>query len=242
MTFVCAVIAAGAFLAIGMILLGNALLAITKRLSEIEANLGEVRVGVSRLMMANANSDAKASSPEPKPIALDQREVASQDHEFALPSPGLQPDLTEVDELCARLIALTPPAEALPLLSEKAETPVTGFASRKLIPWPDSMARVREGHEADMNLLGGATALRLIARFGRPMREAAWTACQPPREKPSAARWCAHRIDEEPPLSRAAPRQDAWRHQRWQRASPPRLICYGFRILEPPNRRNRAVQ
>jgi hypothetical protein len=69
MTIEWAAIATGAFLVMGMIWFGNTLRVVAKRLSEIEANLGETRVGVSCLIMSNMNSNAKASRPEPKPIA-----------------------------------------------------------------------------------------------------------------------------------------------------------------------------
>jgi hypothetical protein len=75
--------------------------------------------GVSHLFLLVSNPGTKAVSDK----------VA---HEADEQAPVLEADLAVVDGLCAKLIALAPPAEAAPLISEKAPPPDAGPAFRPL--------------------------------------------------------------------------------------------------------------
>ena len=111
------VLSAGAFLAL-IALIWKVYRVIDERLREIQADIGELHNGVSNLFLL-------ASKSETKPVSENAGKVARKADDLALlQSPGLEGDLAVVDGLCAKLIALAPPAEAAPLISEKkAERP-----------------------------------------------------------------------------------------------------------------------
>jgi hypothetical protein len=139
MTTAYAVIAAGAFLVV-LIFVWTTHGIIGRRLSEIQAELGDLHVEVSRLFIMGLNADPKAgaSKAEPNIASAESNggEAASEYHENTLPSPALEAELDEVQELCAKLITLVPPAEAVPLLREQgpSEGPVNRFEGRKRLP------------------------------------------------------------------------------------------------------------
>jgi hypothetical protein len=136
MTIDLAVLGAGAFLVL-MALIWKAYRVIDERLSAIQADIGELHNGVSQLFLLASKSEARTASDDARKVAHDDLAL--------LRSPGLEADLAEVDELCAKLITLVPPAKAIPLISEvpqakvapvNAERP-TRFEGRKLIlAWP----------------------------------------------------------------------------------------------------------
>jgi hypothetical protein len=133
MTFVCAAVAAGAF-SIGVILIGITQHIIGKRLSDIQAELGELQVEVSRLFVLALNANPKADAPQAEPNTASAESVGG---EVATPpSPALEIELVEVPELCAKLITLVPPAEAAPLLRDQglSEGPVNWIEGRKRLP------------------------------------------------------------------------------------------------------------
>jgi hypothetical protein len=124
------VLSAGAFLVL-IALIWKVYRIIDERLREIQADIGELHNGVSHLFLL-------ASKSETKPVSENAGKVARKADDLALlQSPGLGGDLAVVDGLCAKLIALAPPAEAAPLISEKKAEGPAHFEGRKLIlAWP----------------------------------------------------------------------------------------------------------
>jgi hypothetical protein len=102
-----AIIGAGAFLIL-VALIWKAYRVLDERLSEIQADLGELRGAIL------ASSEAKPFKPEAHIASA----KPTNERLALLGSPGLEGPLAEVDELCAKLITLVPPAEAAPLISE----------------------------------------------------------------------------------------------------------------------------
>jgi hypothetical protein len=96
---------------------------IGERLREIQADIGELHNGVSHLFLLASKPGTKAVSDK---LAHKADELA------LLQAPVLEADLAVVDGLCAKLIALVPPAEAAPLISEKTPPPDAGPAFRSL--------------------------------------------------------------------------------------------------------------
>jgi hypothetical protein len=85
------------------------------RLTEIEHELSGLREIVSRLLLMAINESgdkfaAPATAPE-VPRAPAGKDTSS------VPPCEIEPDLLRVDGLCAKLITLAPPKEALPLTS-----------------------------------------------------------------------------------------------------------------------------
>jgi hypothetical protein len=90
----------------------------SRRLTEIQQEVSGLRDIVSRVFLRalNEKSDGKIAAP-----AETTREVASGPvEEDTSPAPlrEIEPDLVSVDALCAKLVALAPPKEALPLISK----------------------------------------------------------------------------------------------------------------------------
>ena len=69
-------------------------------------------------LSANPKAEAEAA-PNVASANSNGGKAASENHERTPPSPDLEAELTEVHELCAKLITLVPPTKAAPLLSEQ---------------------------------------------------------------------------------------------------------------------------
>jgi hypothetical protein len=140
MTIEYAALAIGAFL-IAVIMIWKRLRFIEARFIEMQIELKELHTIESRLFMMalNANSKAEASKKEPPPRS-NGAEAVAEDHEHAPRLPDLEAEtsLAEGRELCAKLIALVPPAEAAPLFSEpEAARPAPRTEGRRLLQaWP----------------------------------------------------------------------------------------------------------
>jgi hypothetical protein len=140
--YAAAVAVAGFFITV--ILISKKLRDIDKRLTEMQAELDALRAGESRhfIMKLNAIPESEAFRAEPtigSPPSNAGEVVA--EHLVHVPqSPDLDvgTSLAEGDELCAKLITLVPPAEAIPLLSgREAERPVNRIEGRRLLlAWP----------------------------------------------------------------------------------------------------------
>jgi hypothetical protein len=155
-----AIVGVGAFLVL-VALIWKAYRVIDERLSEIQADIGELHNGVSHLFLWASKSENASSKPAPHGTPDNAGEVAHKADDLALlRSPGLESELADVDELCAKLITLVPPTKAVPLLSAvhkaaeaqpisevKAERPRSAKAAthsglanagrpRPLMPWP----------------------------------------------------------------------------------------------------------
>jgi hypothetical protein len=128
MTAEYAVFAIGAFLVVA-VLIWN-MQRVAKRLAELQAELGELHFVVSRLSVVTLNAIPKGEAAATVPdIASPEPDVASK---HALQSLALEAELDEVHELCAKLITLVPPAEAIPLLAgHDARGPVNRIEGRK---------------------------------------------------------------------------------------------------------------
>jgi hypothetical protein len=87
---------------------------IDKRLREIQSDLDELRNGVSHLFSLASKSARTASENARKVVDDDLAEIDV----ALLRSPGLETDSVAVEDLCAKLITLVPPPEAVPLISE----------------------------------------------------------------------------------------------------------------------------
>jgi hypothetical protein len=102
-----AAVAAGAFIVIVIL--------IWMRLTAIQTELDEVNLAVLELFKtaldANRRADLKA-----EPAITSGGEIPNEDLHNA---SSLEAELDEVDALCAKLITLVPPANAVPLLSEE---------------------------------------------------------------------------------------------------------------------------
>jgi hypothetical protein len=160
MTTAYAGLAAGAFLVV-VIFVWTTHHIVVSRLGEIQSELAELHVEVSRLFVIALNADPKtgASKVEPNIASAESNgsEAASEYHEITLPSPALEAEMADVDELCAKLITLVPPAEAVPLLQEHgpSEGPVNRVEGRRRLP---------PGPQ------GYPTVKVVIDRLGRPVR------------------------------------------------------------------------
>jgi hypothetical protein len=122
-----AAVAAGAFIVI-VILIWNVQRVLGMRLTAIQTELGEVNLAVLELFRmaldANRRADLKA-----EPAISSGGEIPEEDlHNVS----GLEAELDEVDALCAKLITLVPPANAVPLLSEKESRRTVPPQDRKL--------------------------------------------------------------------------------------------------------------
>jgi hypothetical protein len=104
---------------------------IMRRLSEIEGEVNALRSIASRvfLMQVNHKTEDKPSSavPPPPSSATAKNKMRKDD---AL-EPELEFETTEIDGLCAKLIALAPPQEAAPLLAP--DTALSGARERRLV-------------------------------------------------------------------------------------------------------------
>lgn len=137
MTFEFAIITLCAF---GVLAIGGwkAYCTVDERLFEIEANIRLLHGSTLRLV---ALAPKEARNPAP---VIDRSLVErgagkdAQEHKPDAPplSPGLENGIAEVEELCAKLIALVPPTKALPLLSNvpsvQAMTTLLGPKSDRL--------------------------------------------------------------------------------------------------------------
>jgi hypothetical protein len=134
MTIEGAIYAMGAFLV--LVLMWRTQHVIGKRLSEIQSEVSELRNLVSRLFVMALNP---RSAAEPAAVATN---IASGEDGPAVkddahvPGPDLQGDLAHIDELCAKLITLAPPKEALSLLSKQQAERRASEARERLRPWP----------------------------------------------------------------------------------------------------------
>jgi ProP effector len=91
---------------------------IRKRLSQIQNELSELQNLASRLFVMALNARAAEPAAAEASLTSSERGVAVGDNMRA-PPPELEGELANVDELCAKLITLVPPKEALPLLSKQ---------------------------------------------------------------------------------------------------------------------------
>jgi hypothetical protein len=159
-----AIVGVGAFLVL-VALIWKAYRVIDDRLSKIQADISELHCGVSHLFLLASKSENASSKPDPYGAPDNAGKVAHKTDDLALlRSPGLESELAEVDELCAKLITLVPPASAVPLISAvpkataaqpisemNAERPRSSKAAahsglanaaprpRALMPWPADM-------------------------------------------------------------------------------------------------------
>ena len=143
-----AVVGVGAFLVL-VALIWKAYRVIDQRLDEIQADIRELHCSASHLFVL-ASTNAKASDPKPRVASDNSANAPHETDDLAfLRSPGLEADLTEVDELCAKLITLVPPAKAAALISAvpqakavppisemNAERPAQFGGRRLLLAWP----------------------------------------------------------------------------------------------------------
>jgi hypothetical protein len=111
-----AVIAVGVVVLL-VVLIWKAYHAIDERLGEIQADIGDLHAGVSRLFALQSKFEAKKSEAERNAAAAEST-IGGRANPRAARSPDPEHELAHVDELCAKLITLAPPAEAIPLLSE----------------------------------------------------------------------------------------------------------------------------
>jgi hypothetical protein len=124
-----AAVATGAFIVI-VILIWNVQRVLGIRLTAIQTELGEVNLAVLELFKvaldANRSADLKA-----EPAKSSGGEIPKEHPHIA---SGREAELEEVDALCAKLITLVPPANAVPLLSKKEplERTVSPPQDRKL--------------------------------------------------------------------------------------------------------------
>jgi hypothetical protein len=125
-----AALATGAFIVM-VILIWNVQRVLSMRLTAIQTELGEVNLAVLELfkmaLEANRRADLKA-----EPAKSSGGEIPNEDLHNA---SSLEAELDEVDTLCAKLITLVAPANAVPLLSEKEslERTVSPLQDRKLL-------------------------------------------------------------------------------------------------------------
>jgi hypothetical protein len=131
----------GAFLCV-VALLWKAFRLLDDRLDEIQGDIADL------IMLARATSTPRAGvapSPgavpfraEPNVASALAEDAAAEHARKWKSSRGLEAELIEVDELCAKLITLAPPETALPLLKENTpEKPVEPVGGRKpLLAWP----------------------------------------------------------------------------------------------------------
>jgi hypothetical protein len=137
MTPAYAVIAAGAFLVV-VIFLWTTHDITVRRLGEIQSELAELHVEVSRLFVIALNADPKTGASKVEaniaPTESNGSEAAGEYHENTLPAPALEAEMAEVHELCAKLITLVPPAEAVPLLQQHGPSEGNGVEGRRRLP------------------------------------------------------------------------------------------------------------
>jgi hypothetical protein len=136
-------------------LLWKAFRRLDDRLDEIQADIADLIAGVrgdagrsiGARMARRARYEAPGVAPSPGAVPFKaEPNLASASAEDApaeharerKSSRGLEAELIEVDELCAKLITLAPPETALPLLKENTpEKPVEPVGGRKpLLAWP----------------------------------------------------------------------------------------------------------
>jgi hypothetical protein len=125
-----AIVAVSAFLIL-VALIWKAYRVIDERLNEIQSELDELHNGVSHL--------SSLASKSARTVSENKRKVVDADLAHAdlalLRSPGLETDLAVVEDLCAKLITLVPPPEAVPLLSEVPQAgsvlPIPGIIGKK---------------------------------------------------------------------------------------------------------------
>jgi hypothetical protein len=134
MTMDTAVFAAGSILVAAVVWQTHRLN--SRRLGEIRNDLDGLRVLASRLLLNQTPKETVASQTDSGP---GQGDPCGPEGTPAPPT-DLDPELTEIDLLCAKLITLSPPAVALPLLAEP-EAPQDDQGSprdgrERLRPWP----------------------------------------------------------------------------------------------------------
>jgi len=134
-----AVFAVGGFL---VLLLAWQMRVIRKRLGEVQNEVRELHNSVSRLfvMALNAGSVGKPAATETSgetspTIAAAECSCATEPDTHTL-RLELEAELAQVDGLCANLITLAPPKEALPLLSKQEAERSSREARERLRPWP----------------------------------------------------------------------------------------------------------
>jgi hypothetical protein len=118
MTIEAAVFAAGSILITALIWQTHRLT--TRRLGEIHNDLDALKNLVSRLFVMGLNRKPEETAVSGTESAATQSDLA-ETKQTPVPTLELAPELAEVDELCAKLITLAPPKEALPLLSEPTQ-------------------------------------------------------------------------------------------------------------------------
>jgi hypothetical protein len=122
----------GAFLCV-VALLWKAFRLLDDRLDEIQADIADL------IALARATSTPRPGvAPSPGAVPFKAEPNVAEHARKRKSSRGLEAELIEVDELCAKLITLAPPETALPLLKEKTpEKPVEPVGGRKpLLAWP----------------------------------------------------------------------------------------------------------
>jgi hypothetical protein len=92
-----------------IVLIWKMQLIIDMRLSEIQADIGDLHNAVSRLFVIASNAKSEADTSKIAPKISNAEPTFSEN--TGMPSHGLEAELHEVDELCAKLITLVPPAK-----------------------------------------------------------------------------------------------------------------------------------
>jgi hypothetical protein len=115
----------------------------SRRLCNIQNDLDRLEDLASRLLAMGLNwKPGQTVAPETDSVPGQRDQARSEG--IPAPSPDVEPELSEVDLLCAKLITLAPPKEALPLLTEpeanlrplrEDQTPLRTGRER-LRPWP----------------------------------------------------------------------------------------------------------
>jgi hypothetical protein len=136
MTIEAAMFAAGSILIAALVWQTHQLT--RRRLNEIRNDLDALKNLVSRRFVMGLNR-----KPEETAVSGTESAATQSDPAETKPTPvpplelELESELAQVDELCAKLITLAPPKEALPLLSESTPCSVSSDGSRRrLRPWP----------------------------------------------------------------------------------------------------------
>jgi hypothetical protein len=111
MTIEAAVFAAGSILIAALIWQTHQLT--RRRLNEIHNDLDALKNLVSRLFVMGLNRKPEETAASGTESAVTQSDPV-ETKQTPVPSLELESELTQVDELCAKLITLAPPKEALP--------------------------------------------------------------------------------------------------------------------------------
>jgi hypothetical protein len=88
-----------------------------RRLSEIQREVNGLRDVVSRAFLTALNEQSAGSAAPAERAAQLQSDPVRKDAVSA-PEPEIESDLVQINALCAKLITLAPPKEALSLISK----------------------------------------------------------------------------------------------------------------------------